>query len=58
VAQRKTGRYWPATQRKPHTRSLRPEQIAQCMMTAPDWQFVSSTAIQRRYAFGSFKEAE
>jgi hypothetical protein len=38
-------------------RSLMPEQIAQRTMTVPAWQFVSSTAIQRWDAFGSFKEA-
>ena len=37
--------------------TLTPEQIAQRMMTVPDWQLVGGTAIRRRFTFGSFKEA-
>jgi 4a-hydroxytetrahydrobiopterin dehydratase len=37
--------------------TLSPEEIAQHMTTVPDWQLVNGTAIERRFAFGSFREA-
>ena len=36
---------------------LTPQQIEQQMTTVPGWRLVDGKAIERDYAFGSFKEA-